>query len=1100
MVLSVSQDLMTVAKKVVDELRSRHHPEKPHISVISPSKEFFRLVLEDVVCRRSLQIEEEEEDVIDDLEAAMTSVPPPWASGVSIEVGCTGGGTILVVYGLTIRRGLQHSSSLGSAPTGDLNEYTELKLGANVRVSKGLEVSGGLSLADGVQLCNCQLTSTGKPVWLLFFPKRLVDERRRQSLLQKLETAIRFLSTRLDPTVSFTDGVEFEICECEDGPLVARVHDRDLQEIGKYYHAVGFYVNYVNNRLNTYLVNLSGFVEPTTINKRGRSDIVRDSCEGKPIYTWTGEYDRWIVGYFMEVYGRLQFENGCAHRAKWTEDGLTGAYPLNTVISIGTNGSTIELQDYVIEEEVVKRPKRDNITIKQIFASEELLRTIDAERCEKANEILSALAEAVSEYINSEYLYVFQREALLEVLKSLQSNDKRSVIITAPTAAGKTLAFLLPIIVDFALHTCRQSERPKGVLYYLIYPTKALANDQLDEVANILYSIWKRLPDSLKNTITLDIIPTFGLIHGDVKDGDYETPISIPGSSSYARVVCGLNQYGLPSCSVECDECPHDFLEFLSRYFKPNRYAIYSDPPNILITDEDMINRILNLKPYSYSAGQRGERIAIYELHLFGGRYKRCRNCGYVYPPGYRGYRGKNLCRVCQSGELELRSAEPPRVIVLDEAHQLHGSFGSQVRYLFATLEGHVGGANNGRQVKYIVSSATIAQPEEFVSRLLNLERDAIRVISAKLSEKEEERVNRVHLVLMPRAYTRDNTLAAALYYLYSVWPEAKGIVFTNTIGENNDITNALRDRLSNLNVEIKSHSTDYNRYDQYDDEDRVRIEQWFKQRREKAVLVATPTMELGVDIGDVNFVALYGLPETLSSYIQRIGRAGRRRNALVLTVANPFNRYDYFFYENYKLLTDSRLRAEAQRREIIPISITNTEAWLRGVLRHVLYLFKYYCATNESCANQYVLDEYNISTVNEIVKNIAQNQIRDFPEIFRQEPFTKSLDEILRGIVSTSGATRETLGFDGVISHIAKGVGRKDVLQLLRNLRGFDLQIMISFPTGERRTRDAYFFTRKGLVGQIISFRGRYYVTRVSDGFMSRLDEFLSGRSIGGV
>ncbi|TSE01841.1 DEAD/DEAH box helicase [Skermania sp. ID1734] len=49
-------------------------------------------------------------------------------------------------------------------------------------------------------------------------------------------------------------------------------------------------------------------------------------------------------------------------------------------------------------------------------------------------------------------------------------------------------------------------------------------------------------------------------------------------------------------------------------------------------------------------------------------------------------------------------------------------------------------------------------------------------------------------------------------------------------------------------------------------------------------VLVATPTLEMGIDIGDLSAVMLGSLPRTVASYLQRVGRAGRRTgNSLVL-------------------------------------------------------------------------------------------------------------------------------------------------------------------------------------------------------------------------
>ena len=49
-------------------------------------------------------------------------------------------------------------------------------------------------------------------------------------------------------------------------------------------------------------------------------------------------------------------------------------------------------------------------------------------------------------------------------------------------------------------------------------------------------------------------------------------------------------------------------------------------------------------------------------------------------------------------------------------------------------------------------------------------------------------------------------------------------------------------------------------------------------------VLVATPTLEMGIDIGDLSTVMLASLPKTVASYVQRVGRAGRLTgNSLVL-------------------------------------------------------------------------------------------------------------------------------------------------------------------------------------------------------------------------
>lgn len=62
-------------------------------------------------------------------------------------------------------------------------------------------------------------------------------------------------------------------------------------------------------------------------------------------------------------------------------------------------------------------------------------------------------------------------------------------------------------------------------------------------------------------------------------------------------------------------------------------------------------------------------------------------------------------------------------------------------------------------------------------------------------------------------------------------------------------------------------------------------------------LLSCTPTLEMGIDIGDLSSLILCSVPPAQANYLQRIGRAGRRDgNALNLTVANA-RPHDLFFY-----------------------------------------------------------------------------------------------------------------------------------------------------------------------------------------------------------
>ena len=69
-------------------------------------------------------------------------------------------------------------------------------------------------------------------------------------------------------------------------------------------------------------------------------------------------------------------------------------------------------------------------------------------------------------------------------------------------------------------------------------------------------------------------------------------------------------------------------------------------------------------------------------------------------------------------------------------------------------------------------------------------------------------------------------------------------------------------------------------------------------------VLVCTPTLELGIDIGDLSAVLLASVPTAPANYAQRVGRAGRRSgNAFIGAVVPRGARELYFFHEPEAML-----------------------------------------------------------------------------------------------------------------------------------------------------------------------------------------------------
>jgi ATP-dependent helicase Lhr and Lhr-like helicase len=104
-----------------------------------------------------------------------------------------------------------------------------------------------------------------------------------------------------------------------------------------------------------------------------------------------------------------------------------------------------------------------------------------------------------------------------------------------------------------------------------------------------------------------------------------------------------------------------------------------------------------------------------------------------------------------------------------------------------------------------------------------------------------------------------------------------KRLVFCESRREVEELARALREREITTFVSHSSLSVD----------ERRRAEQAFAEARD-CVIVSTSTLELGIDVGDLDRVIQINAPRTVASFLQRLGRTGRRagagRHALFLT------------------------------------------------------------------------------------------------------------------------------------------------------------------------------------------------------------------------
>ncbi|MHA1221648.1 MAG: DEAD/DEAH box helicase [Candidatus Heimdallarchaeaceae archaeon] len=78
--------------------------------------------------------------------------------------------------------------------------------------------------------------------------------------------------------------------------------------------------------------------------------------------------------------------------------------------------------------------------------------------------------------------------------------------------------------------------------------------------------------------------------------------------------------------------------------------------------------------------------------------------------------------------------------------------------------------------------------------------------------------------------------------------------------------------------------------------EKRKLIERYFR-RGEINIICSTSALEVGIDIGDLDYISLYGTPPNINAYLQRIGRAGRRTKSSIIVSVSKRNPIDYYYY-----------------------------------------------------------------------------------------------------------------------------------------------------------------------------------------------------------
>ncbi len=379
------------------------------------------------------------------------------------------------------------------------------------------------------------------------------------------------------------------------------------------------------------------------------------------------------------------------------------------------------------------------------------------------------LEPELTDWLEQNQLKLFSHQA--EALNTIHKG--KNVVITTPTASGKTLIFSLSVANAVA--------RKRAVTALFLYPTKALANDQLKKLEEF---------NEVLN----------GRLRPYIYDGDTPTK-QRPQIRNLAHAVIS-NPYAL-----------HQYLDW----------------------------------------HQKWDRFF------------------------------RNL-----------------RFIVIDEAHQYRGVFGSNVAQLLRRLNRIIN--HYGSIPQYILSSATINNPKEFITKLIGKPVEIIRNDGAEYGKK--------HLILWNPPYVDRYKLRKR-----SPHQETRDLLLQHLKADYQTLCFTLSRRMAELvsmwvKQDLKNHRLDHDQVKSYRAGyrplERREIENKLRNREIQAV-VSTNALEVGIDIGNLDAVLLSGFPGTIISTWQQIGRVGRTLRpslATLILFEDPLQQFlgkhpDYFLEKN---------------------------------------------------------------------------------------------------------------------------------------------------------------------------------------------------------
>lgn len=567
---------------------------------------------------------------------------------------------------------------------------------------------------------------------------------------------------------------------------------------------------------------------------------------------------------------------------------------------------------------------------------EDIVRELDTLECAK-KDVIEASKIVLRAFKRSgiEKLSKFQRDYIRQYVSDKCTDRYRVYVLEAPTGSGKTLIFMFMALMEALI----------GSRSLIIYPRKQLAEDQ----ANILIKYIYILHDELKSYSHYKFKdPTLLIIDGDHPNAPQKADRGKPLTEVVKKSLkCPIHNTELLLGDDYTIKCKNGHSLSFLYVFKEDLQHI----PSIIITNRFvLLTRLLHKKV---------------KIENF---------------------------------------LENISLVVFDEAHSYINFEGGDTAYLIRFLRDYISLVNSNIEPRIVLSSATMPSPVEFAKDLTGVDFRTILHFDYDSYKTDAYRLV-IPLLLLPTPQFSAETVAQMVALVTLLWDikyDKKSLVFIDGRAEITRLFHFIKeiilehggfDAYRQAGDIILYHTTHgihqlkaaLPRYQRYKEDchamwdhliepgslqnlqsNNINWKQYLQKLKnnidfhyalhsgrqrtsifnrfrsgDAKMLLATSTLELGIDIPDVSVVVQYKLPMKSEGFIQRIGRAGRNLEsyrvvigAIILSQSPHSAAYMYDRDLQEKLIDVKKLPKP-------PVNITNKNLQLKYQFYRLLIDYK---------------------------------------------------------------------------------------------------------------------------------------------------------------